>query len=234
MLPRATTPVRTGTGISVPTIIIGSQNIEDTRRPIINQEVGSAEPLDASINKVPSKHRDPTPIWSKAIDRKFTNKSSADVYARCRMNLTSDTVLSKSPSLMDFGMSSVNTMDELGSVFPVNTIIGLATIESNWIPHRHGISEATTDIVCRMKANNHYNFKSEFENRRDKVVDQDFGRKNDPMSHPSLDSTHMRRPPLDLTSIGTNTTNGKTSPRDSILTGTKLIEHTPLTLPMDL
>ena len=117
MLPRATTPVRTGTGISVPTIIIGSQNIEDTRRPIINQEVGSAEPLDASINKVPSKYKDPTPIWSKAIGRKFTNKSSADVYTHGQMSFASDTVLSESRNFMDLGMSSDNTTHGLGSVF---------------------------------------------------------------------------------------------------------------------
>ena len=118
MLPRANTPVRTGTGISVPTIIIGSQNIEDTRRPNINQEVGSAEPLDASIDIIPSKHMDPTKSWSKVISaKKITNKFSGDVYVRGQMNFGSETVLSEIPNLINSGLLSVNTTDELRSVF---------------------------------------------------------------------------------------------------------------------
>ena len=73
------------------------------------------------------------------------------------------------------------------------------------------------------KAKNYYNFKSEFETRKDKVVDQYFRRKNDPMSQPSLDSTHL----------GMNTTNITTSPSDSIPLGTKSTKPTPLKLPMD-
>ena len=56
------------------------------------------------------------------------------------------------------------------------------------------------------------------------MVDQYFGRQNDPMSQPTLDSTLL----------DTNTTNGKTSPIDSILVGTKTPEPTPLTRPTEL
>ena len=54
--------------------------------------------------------------------------------------------------------------------------------DSNWIPFVHDISKATVDRVSGTKAKNHYTFKSEFETRRDKMVVQDFGRQNDPMS----------------------------------------------------
>ena len=101
--PRATAPVRIGTGPSDPPISIRSQDIKGPRRYIITQEVRNSEPLDASINIISSKHRYLTPIWSKVIGRKFTQKSRADVYKRSRMNLASDTVLSKSPNLMDLG-----------------------------------------------------------------------------------------------------------------------------------
>ena len=67
---------------------------------------------------------------------------------------------------------------------------------------------------------NHYNFKSEFETMRDKVVDQFFGSQNDPMS----------RPPLDSTPLGTNMTNGTTSPSDLIPVRTKSPKPMPLTL----
>ena len=222
--PRTTTQVLTGTRPSSPPIIIGSQKIEGPRRSIITQEVRITDPLNTFINIITSKHRYPTPIRSKAISSKiFTNKS-ADVYAQSRMNFGSDTVLSKSPNFMDFGLSSVNTMDELGSVFIITNRIGRPMGGSNWILSCHDISESTADRVSRTKAKNHYNFKSEFEARRDKMVDQDFGHQNDLMSRPTLDST----------TLGKNTTNGTTSPIDSIIARTKTLEPTPLTQPIRL
>ena len=55
------------------------------------------------------------------------------------------------------------------------------------------------------------------------MEDQDFGRQNDPMSRPTLDSTPL----------GTKTTNGTTSPIDSIQVGTKTPDPTPLTRPTE-
>ena len=55
------------------------------------------------------------------------------------------------------------------------------------------------------------------------MLDQDFGRQNDPMSRPTLDSTP----------IGTDTTNGTTSPIDSIPVGTKMPEPMPMTRPTE-
>ena len=160
---RNTTQVWNGTGPSVPPIIIGSQKIEGPRQPIIPQEVSNAKPLDAYINKIPAKHRDPTPSWSKLIgSKKITNKSSTNVYARGRMNLGSDIVLFKSPNFMDFGLSSVDATDELGSVYIPSTRIGRPTDGSNWLPPGHCISEAISDIVSGTKAKNHYSLKSGF------------------------------------------------------------------------
>ena len=53
------------------------------------------------------------------------------------------------------------------------------------------------------------------------MVDQDFGRQNDPMSQPTLG----------LTPLGTITTNEKMSPIDLIPVRTKTPEHTTLTRP---
>ena len=140
------------------------------------------------------------------------------------MNFGSDTVISESPNLMDFGLSYVNTTDELGSVFVPTTRIGSLTDVSNWLPPGHDISETTVDRVRGTKENNHYNYKSEFETSREKMVDQYFGRQNDPMSRPTLDSTPL----------GTNTANETTSPIDSIPVGIKMPESTPLTQPTKL
>ena len=132
------------------------------------------------------------------------------------MNFASDTVLSKIPNFMDFGLTSVDTTDELGSVFASTTRIGSATHGSDCLPRIHCISEATEDRVSETKAKNHYNFKSEFETRKEKVVDQDFGRQNYSIIRPPLESTPTSQPPLDSTPFGTNTTNRTTSRSDLI------------------
>ena len=72
--------------------------------------------------------------------------------------------------------------------------------------------------VSRMGSEQNYNAKTDFETRRE---NQDFGRQNNSMS----------RPPLDSTPIGTDTNKGKTSPIDLIPVGTKTTEPTPLTPP---
>ena len=88
------------------------------------------------------------------------------------MNFGRDTVLFESPNFMDFGLSSFNITDELGSVFVPTTRIGRLTYGFNWIMPGRDISEATSDRVSRTKSNNHYGFKSEFGTRREKMVNQ--------------------------------------------------------------
>ena len=221
--PRATTPVRIGTGPLISPTRMGSQDNGSPRRYVVTQKVRNAEPLDASINGISYKHSDPAPTWSKVIGSKFSNKSRADVYSCCRKNLTSDTVLSESPNFMDLGLSSVNRTDELGSVFDPTTIIRSLTHGFNCLPHSHRISEATADRASGNNLKHSYNFKSDFETRREKLVDQDFECKKDSMS----------QPPLESTPIGTNTTNGKTSPSDSIPVRKKSPKPMLLTLPMN-
>ena len=78
---------------------------------------------------------------------------------------------------MDFGLSSINKTDELGSVIIPTTRSRRPTDGSNWLLSGHDISEDTANIVSGTKANNQYNFESEFETRRDKMVDQYLGAK---------------------------------------------------------
>ena len=99
---------------------------------------------------------------------------------------------------MYFELSFVNTRDELRFVFFPNNRVGRTMDGSNWILPGQDIGESTADRVIVTKAKNNYNFKSEFETRREKMTDQYFGRQNDPIS----------RPTLDLTPLGKNTTNG--------------------------
>ena len=185
---RTTTQVLTGTGPSTYQISIGRQNIEGPRRSIIPQEARNANTLDASINQFPAKHRDPSPGWIKIIGRKVVTNKSADVYVCRRMNFRSDTVLSENPNFMNLGLSPVNTTDKLESVPFPTTIFGRPKNGSNWLQPGHDIKESTAYRVIETRENNHYNFKSDFENMRDI---QYFERENISMSRPNLDSTPL-------------------------------------------
>ena len=117
----------------------GSQDIICPRGSIRPHWSSDAKPLDTSINGIYSKHRDPTPTWIKLICCKFTDKSSANVNSRCRMNLARDVVLTESPNFTNQGLSSVHTPDELRSVFVPTTKIKRLVDGSNWIPSGHCI-----------------------------------------------------------------------------------------------
>ena len=129
--PRTSNQVWTGIGPSFPLISIGSHKIEGPRRSIIPQEVRNADTINASINRFPAEHRNPTPGWSKLIGSKKISNESADVYALVRMNFGSETFLSKSPNFINCGLSSVNKTNELGFVFVPTTIIVRPTHVSN-------------------------------------------------------------------------------------------------------
>ena len=137
------------------------------------------------------------------------------------MNFRSDTVLTKSPNFVNLELSSVHTPDELRSVFIPTTRIGTPTDGSNCLLTSHRIGEFIADIMSRTGSEQDYNVKTGFETRRG---NQYFGRQNNSMSQPRLDSTPL----------GINRTNGTTSPTDLIPVGTKIAEPTPLTQPTEL
>ena len=136
------------------------------------------------------------------------------------MNSGSDTVLSKNPNFMNFGMLPTNTPDKLRSGIVPTTRVGRPTNVFNWIRPRHDIEESTADRVIKMKQKNHYNYKNDFETMREI---QYFEREDISMSQPTLDSTPIVK----------NTTNRTTSLMDSIKVGTKTPDPMPLTKPTE-
>ena len=131
MVERLTNTICIGAGPSVSPTNMGSQEIGSPSGSIGPQEVRDVQPLDTPINVIYTKHREPAQNFSKVISRKLSDKSSADVYLRCRTNLTRDDVFTESPNFMNMGLLSVHTSDELGSVFIPTTIIRRPTDGSN-------------------------------------------------------------------------------------------------------
>ena len=160
------------------------------------------------------------PTFSKLIEHKLSNDSSADIFSRCQVNFTRDIVMTKSTDFLNLRLSAVHTSDELRSVSIPTTRIRRPTDGSNWLPPGHLIDELIAYRMNRARSEQNYSSKTDFETERE---NQYFERQNISMS----------QLPLDSTPFGTNTTNLTTSPIGYIPVGTKMPEPEPQTRPMD-
>ena len=109
-----------------------------------------------SINQFSPEHGHPTPIFSKVICCKTFPDKRSDVCARKRMDLMSISVLSESPSFMNFGLTPANTPDKLKSVIVPTTRVERLTNGSDWILTKHNIEEVTVERVGEAKAYRDY------------------------------------------------------------------------------
>ena len=182
---------------------MGSQEIGIPSGIMGPEEVRNAQPLHTLINGISAEHRDPEPTFSNVMGCKLSKQCRADVYLRCRMNFTCDAILTKSPNFMNLGILSVYASDDLGSFTIPATIIRRTINRSKWLLPGHSIGEVTEDRMSRMQLEQKCRSKTDFETRTE---NQDFGRQNNSMS----------QPPLESTPIGTNTTNGTMSPIELI------------------
>ena len=177
-------------------------------------EVRNTQILNTSIKENSADNGDPTPTFSKVIRQELSDDSSANIYSRCCLKFTCDAVVTESPNFMNLGLLPVHTSDEIKSLSIPATIIGRSTDGSNWFLPGHLIGEVIAARMIRTRPEQKYSSKNDFETRRE---NQYFERQNISMS----------RPPLDSNPFGINTTNGATSPIDSIPVGTETPEPTP-------
>ena len=83
------------------------------------------------------------------------------------MNFGSNDVFTQNPNFINLGLTSVNTIDKIGSISVPTTRVGRPTSRSDWIQHEHDIEEATTERVSETRANSDYILKSDFESIRE-------------------------------------------------------------------
>ena len=135
-----------GTMTSTPPIRIRSQDIGSPRGSVGPQKGRNAHPFKTSINKFYLEHGHPMPISSSVICSKTVPEKSADVYARKIMGFGSNSVVTKSPNLIDFGLSPANTLNKIKSGIVPTTRVGRSTNVSDWHRPRNDIEEVTAKI----------------------------------------------------------------------------------------
>ena len=100
------------------------------------------------------------------MNRQLQN-SSSDIYSRCWVNFTLDTVVTEIPNFMNMGLSDVQTLNKIGSFSIPATKIVRPTDGSNWLPSGHLINEVTVDKMSETRSEQNYNSKTDFETRRE-------------------------------------------------------------------
>ena len=155
-----------------------------------------------------------TSIFRKLLGQELSYSLCANIYLRCWLDFTSNVVGTEAPNFVRLGLLAVNASDEFNTFIAPTTRLIRTTYRSHWYASVHVLGEAKSVGMIRTRSEQNYSYKTDFEIRRE---NQDFGRQNNSMS----------RLPLDSNTIGTNTTNGITSPIDSISVGTKTPDPTP-------
>ena len=202
--PRDNSPVPIGgIGISPTSGHSGSLQVFNTPQSTVSDKIGDTQKLDTSVDINLPDDGVSTSIFSKVIVHELSHSSSSDLYLRCWMDFSSNIVQTKAPHFVELGLPAVITLDEVKIFKNPATRIRRFTGGSHWSAPDHVLGEATAVRMSATSPEQDYSHKTDFQIWRE---NQDFGRQNNPMS----------LPPLDMTIIGTNTTNGTTLQLDSI------------------
>ena len=87
--------------------------------------------------------RDSKNIFSKAMGRKLFDTLSADIYLRCRMDLTRNAVGIEAPNIVHLKHPDVNASDEFNNLCNPTTRVRIPKDGSSWSATDHVFGEAT-------------------------------------------------------------------------------------------
>ena len=170
--------------------------------------------FNASVDDILPNAKDSTSIFSKVLGQELSGSLSNNIYLRCWMDFTSNVIGTKAPNIVNLGLSDVNLFVEFNAFGTPDTRVRRPTDVSHWSTPGHVFLEATLVRMSGTRSELNYSYKTNFGIRRE---NQDFGRRNNLMSQPPLESPRF----------GTNTTNITTSPIDLIPVGRKTPDPTP-------
>ena len=103
-----------------------SQEIGNKRKST-SQDRRNFNKLDTSIDGKFTDNLVAPPILTEVNSEKLSHSSSQDLYTLCRTNLAADTVNIPAPQFVNFGLSTINTLDRIASLWNPATIVGNPT-----------------------------------------------------------------------------------------------------------
>ena len=140
-----------------------SKNVVNKWQPTSPGLVGHTQKLDAVVERKLPNDLNYGSIFSKLIGHKISNISSGDLYTRCRINFTDDTLQTQTPQFMYLGLLTINSLDESSGISTPATIIQRPLDGDHWSAPDHVFGEATLVGVSEVKSDHDYTYKTEFQ-----------------------------------------------------------------------
>ena len=187
-------------GTSPPCGLQLSQEVGNIKQSTSPVWVRQSQILDAVVDGNFSDNQDLTSIFSKVIGAKLSNGSIQYLYNFYRMKILAYTVQTQTPKFVVLGFLTVNALDEGSGISTPATITWRPTDSVHWSTPNHIFGKTTAVGVSEAK--------SVFQIWKEiKEFERQF--------------FLMSQPPLDSTSVGTNTPDAKVSALNSTTVGAK-------------
>ena len=148
---------------SPPCGLSGSLQVAKKRKSTSPGLGGNTQKWDAVVNGKLTGDLDYASIFSKLIGHKLSDSSSGDLYSRCKMNFSNDTVQNQAPDFMDMGILAINILNERGVLGTPDTRIQSPIDRYHWSAPDHISGEATAVVISAANSDHNYNNKTDFE-----------------------------------------------------------------------
>ena len=156
-------------------LIIGHSEIQD----IFNKQQSTspsvsinAQNFDTSVDRYLANDGNSIAIFRKLLGCELSGSLSTNIYLRCQVDFTNNTIRTKAPDFMHLGIPAVNASDEFNALVPLATIVSRPTNGSHWSVPGHAFGEAKAFGMSGARLEQNYSYKTDFEIRR---KNQNFG-----------------------------------------------------------
>ena len=119
---------------------LGVLNKRQSMSPTVSR---NNQNFDASVDGDFSNYGDSTSIFRKVLGRELSDSISFDIYLRCPMDFTTNTVGTEAPNFVNLGLPAVNASDEFNTFVEPSTRVRRPHYGSHWSMPGHVFGETT-------------------------------------------------------------------------------------------
>ena len=115
----------------------GSLNVLNKHQYTYPSVSRNTQKFDASVYGNLADDRDYTSIFRKVLGLELSGSFSANIYLRCRVDFTSNSVETEAPNFVHLGLPAVNALDEFNTFGTTDTRVIMPTDGSHWYVPGH-------------------------------------------------------------------------------------------------
>ena len=158
--PRNNGPVLNGGIVSLPTMgHSGSQDILNKQQSTSPRVSRNFQNFDASVDGNLPNDGDYTAIFSKVLDRELYDNLSTDIYLRCQMEFTCNSIRTEASDFVHLGLPAINASDEFNTIIAPAIRLIWPTYGSHWSAPDRVFGEATAVQMSGTRSEQNYSYK---------------------------------------------------------------------------